>query len=431
MNQDHSTIVLEPSLLQSTSVKMDRIRVCLILVAAAPTLAQSPDADRMAPVTRAGQIELQRQQKAQQLEPDQPSSIEQALITIKEKRIVERITGGIGGFRAVMGGLITGGGFAVGPEYHRGDLRRQNLLFRTSARASLKKFYLMDAELDMPRLAGDHLFLNLYAVHRNYPHIDYYGPGPDSAKSGRTAWALEDTSFQIKPGIQPLHGLRLGGIGRYLLTNVSQGRDERFASTDAVFSERTTPGIRFQSDFVQAGGFVQFDWRDNPGGPRSGGNYLAQYSTWSDVSRGFYSFNRVDLEAQQYIPFFNQRRVIALHGRVEAASAHDRNVVPFYLQPTLGGSDDLRGFRPFRFYDNAAVVLNAEYRWEIFSGLDMAIFFDAGDVFPDWRQINYRTLKKDAGFGFRANVRNDVFLRIDTAFSTEGFQLWVKFNNVF
>jgi outer membrane protein assembly factor BamA len=123
--------------------------------------------------------------------------------------------------------------------------------------------------------------------------------------------------------------------------------------------------------------------------------------------------------------------VIALRGKVEATSPHLGNLVPFYLQPTLGGSEDLRGFRPFRFYDNNAVILNGEYRWEVFSGLDMALFVDAGQVFPDWHQINYRHLQSDAGFGFRFNVRNDVFLRIDTAFSHEGFQVWFKFNNVF
>lgn len=420
---------LELTLLSACPVKPDLLVLLLILTTT--VVAQPPQADRMAPTTRAEAIELLRREKAQRLEPDKPSDIEQALITIKEKRIVERITGGIGGFRAVLGGLITGGGFAVGPEYHRGDLRRDNVMFRASARASIRRFYLMDAELDLPRLAGDHVFVNLYAVHRNYPRIDYYGPGANSRKDFRTAWALEDTSFQIRTGFQPIRGLRIGGVGRYLLANVGRTNNDRFSPTENFYNELTTPGIQLQSDFLQGGGFVQFDWRDNPGGPRRGGNYLAQYSTYSDRTHGRYSFNRVDLEAQQYIPFFNERRVIALRGRVEAASPHDRNAVPFYLQPTLGGSDDLRGYRPFRFYDNAAVVLTAEYRWEIFSGLDMALFADAGQVFSDWRKINYRRLKKDFGFGFRANVRNNVFLRIDTAFSDEGFQLWVKFNNIF
>jgi len=139
----------------------------------------------------------------------------------------------------------------------------------------------------------------------------------------------------------------------------------------------------------------------------------------------------MDLEVQQYIPFFNRRRVIALRGKSVLTYADSGQRVPFYLQPTLGGSDDLRGFRPFRFYDDNMVVLNAEYRWESFSGLDMALFVDGGKVFPRRAQWNLKDLEGSAGFGFRFNVRNSVFMRVDVGFSHEGFQLWVKFNNVF
>jgi outer membrane protein assembly factor BamA len=372
-----------------------------------------------------------RQQKAARLQPDEPGSVEYVLDVIKEKRIVERLTSGIAGFRVHLGGLITGSGFALGPEYYRRDLAHNQIRVRASARASLRKFYLMDAGVSFPSLADNHLFLDIYGVHRNYPHIDYYGPGAGSSKSGRSGYDLEDTSFEFSPGIKPVEHLRLGGLGRYYLVNVSRGRDSRFVSTDAIYSERTTPGVRFQTDFLAAGGYIQYDWRDNPGGPRRGGNYIGRYTSFTDVGRGGYSFSRVDLEGQQYIPFLNQRRVIALRGRVEAAEPHKGQEVPFYLQPTLGGSEDLRGFRSFRYYDNSAVVLNAEYRWEVFSGLDMALFADAGRVFSDWRKISLRALDKDFGFGFRFNVRNDVFLRIDTGFSREGFQTWLKFNNVF
>ena len=102
----------------------------------------------IAPMTRAGQIEMQRQQKAAQLQPDYPSGIEHALNVIKQKKIVERITAGIAGFRVHMGGLITGSGFAVGPEYYRRDLLHDQVIVRASARASLQKFYLMDAEVE-------------------------------------------------------------------------------------------------------------------------------------------------------------------------------------------------------------------------------------------------------------------------------------------
>lgn len=406
-----------------------------VLCLCASTLAaqQEPPgaADRMAPATRAEEIEAERQQKAAQVEPDKPTGIEHFLDVIKEKKIVERVTQGVAGFRIRLGGLITGSGFAAGPEFYRRGLLHEQLQFRTSARASLNKFYLMDAELNAPKLADGHIFTELYAVHRNYPHIDYYGPGPNSAKTGRTSFLLEDTSVQTTAGVRPVEHLRIGGLARFVAVNVAPGHDDRFASTDKVYTEATTPGIQIQSNFFQGGGFIQYDWRDNPGGPRRGGNYLVQYSVYNDVEARRFSFNRVDLEAQQYISFFNQRRVIALRGRLQATDPHAGDQAPFYLQPTLGGSDDLRGFRPFRFYDNNAFVMNGEYRWEIFSGLDMALFVDAGNVYHNWRDIDPLDVKTDYGFGFRFNVRNDVFLRIDTGFSREGFQIWVKFGNVF
>jgi len=101
------------------------------------------------------------------------------------------------------------------------------------------------------------------------------------------------------------------------------------------------------------------------------------------------------------------------------------------MQPRLGGSDDLRGFRPFRFYDDNLLIANVEYRWETFSGLDMALFADAGKVFSRHADWNFHNLEASAGFGLRFNVVNNVFLRLDVGFSHEGFQVWVKFNNIF
>jgi outer membrane protein insertion porin family len=105
--------------------------------------------------------------------------------------------------------------------------------------------------------------------------------------------------------------------------------------------------------------------------------------------------------------------------------------IPFYMQPALGGSEDLRGYRPFRFRDENLFTMTAEYRWEVFSGLDMAVFTDAGRVYAHRSDFSVRHLETDAGFGFRFNARNQTFLRLDVGFSHEGFQVWVKFGDVF
>src|SRR5262249_1840207 len=104
---------------------------------------------------------------------------------------------------------------------------------------------------------------------------------------------------------------------------------------------------------------------------------------------------------------------------------------PFYMQPSLGGSDDLRGYRPYRFRGDNMMVMNGEYRWEIFSGLDMAIFADAGKVFTRKSDFSLRNLENAVGVCFRFNALNRTFLRLDVGFSHEGFQIWAKFSNVF
>ena len=75
--------------------------------------------------------------------------------------------------------------------------------------------------------------------------------------------------------------------------------------------------------------------------------------------------------------------------------------------------------------------MNAEYRWEAFTGLDAALFFDAAKVAPKRSQLNFHDLETAVGFGFRFNVQRAVFLRIDVGFSDERTMIWLKFENVF
>ena len=131
------------------------------------------------------------------------------------------------------------------------------------------------------------------------------------------------------------------------------------------------------------------------------------------------------------MPLFNKRRVIALRAKSITTFTADGATVPFYMQPMLGGSDDLRGYRPFRFRGDNLLLMNAEYRWEVFSGLDMAVFGDAGKVYMKKAELNLKQLESSIGFGLRFNARNQTFMRIDVGFSHEGYQVSVKFNDLF
>ena len=120
---------------------------------------------------------------------------------------------------------------------------------------------------------------------------------------------------------------RIGAGAGYLFNNIASGTDDRFVSSERIYSD---PGFTAQSNFLRTGAFVQYDTRDFPAGPRSGGNYIAQWHHFNDRSLGRFSFERLDLEAQRYIPLFNKRRVIALRAK---------SISSMLLEPCRGGRD--------------------------------------------------------------------------------------------
>ncbi len=382
-------------------------------------------------LTREALILKERQERAARLTPERASRWEDRILLLNEKKIPQRLSYGYNGLRAKLGGMITQGGFGIGPEYFREDLFGGRLESQISWQISTRAYQRGILRLRSRGLAGGRIEAEMLSMHHYYPKIQYYGPGPDSRKSGRSNFLLEDNSLDFSLGLSPIRSVLLGPSTGWLWINVGPGRDRRFASADNQFPPSGVPGIDRQTSFYRYGTFLRINTLDNSAGPRAGGFYLFQFNRYDDRRFSAYGFNLLEADLRQYIPFYNQRRVIALRARTLLTDTHAGESVPFYLQPWLGGGDDLRGFRPFRFRDRNSLLFNAEYRWEIFAGLDMALFADAGKVFPRRGQLNFSRLEKSGGFGFRANVRNHTFLRLDFAFSREGFQAWFKFNDIF
>ncbi len=394
--------------------------------------AATPAAAEAAPAgSRAATIEAARDAKAAELKPEEPNKWENALIRVRDEKLLERLSEGIAGIRLKFGGLAAGAGFALGPEYYREDFAKGQILMRGAAQASFTGAQKIDLEFAAPRLAAERVEWRVQAVRHNYPRLNYYGPGPDSDKTGRSNFRLEDNAFDTTLVLKPVKVLRLGVSTGYLMVNTGPGTNERLISAEQQFSPQGTAGIDEQGNSFRYGAFAQVDYRDNPGGPRAGGSYSVQYNLYDDRNLGRFDFQRLSVDLQQYFPFFNKRRVIALRARTHHSFTRDGQQVPFYLQPVLGGNHDLRGYRPFRFYGDNSMVMNAEWRWEVFSGMDMALFADAGKVYMQHSQLNFRDLESAAGFGMRFNARNNTFIRLDVGFSHEGYQIWFAFGDAF
>jgi outer membrane protein assembly factor BamA len=230
--------------------------------------------------------------------------------------------------------------------------------------------------------------------------------------------------------VHPRRWLALGGGLDYLTPRIDAGRVG--PPINRLFDDATAPGLRLQPDFVRYEAFGELNYREPRGNPRRGGRYALTTQRFVDVGDGRYTFQRVEADLQQYVPLLRDRRVLALHALVSASDADDGRTIPFYLQRTLGGPDDLRGFRRFRFRDTNMLLLQAEYRWEIFTAVDGAIFYDAGKVASQLGDLNLRDLESNYGIGFRFGTRNGVFLRVEGAFgSSDGKHFIFRFGHVF
>lgn len=380
--------------------------------------------------TREEELKQQRQEHADHLTPEINSRSEEWVRRLKDDNILARVNYGYNGIGLKVGGLVTGSGFALGPQYFRDDLRNGSIAVRASAQISFQNYQKVEAGLVLPKLLHGKMTFDLRGAYRNYPRIPFYGIGPDSQKM-RANYRLEDTAFDGAVALSPFRFVKIGGAAGLLNLNIGPGTDSRYISAEKAFTPAQAPGIDRQSNFYRYGGFGKFDYRDDPFAPRNGGSYVLQYTRYEDHNLHLHDFNLVDIDLQQYFGFFNKSRVFAFRAHARLTDTRAGQTVPFYLQPIAGGSDDLRGFRAFRFTDNNSFVMNGEYRWAIFSGLDGALFMDAGKVFHRRGQLNFNDLEASAGFGLRFNARNRTFMRVDVGFSHEGFQVWFKFADIF
>lgn len=393
------------------------------LFCSAQLLAQ----DNPAPASRAEEIESEQAAKAQTLSPDVPDKGERQFVHAETdtRNILQRST-----LHLQFGGLPYPAVFALGPTV---QWRSANDKVRTNlwGIVSINEFYSTGIGVEMPRVTSRRFDVTLRAEHRDLPQLDFYGEGPDSRKSQRTDYRQEDTRFEAGVNWPVGKHVQPHCKAEELLLNVGPGTSDTVTSTPLKFSSAQAPGLDVQSNFLVGGCGLQLDSLDSPSYPRRGAALLLDYRDFVAQQRSINSFHRATGSVEQYIPFFNSKRVIALHAAADMTFHNSNQVVPFYMQPTLGGFNDLRGFRPLRFHDENAVVASAEYRWEICTGFDMAIFGDSGEVFHRPALFNLSRLQNDVGFGLRFNNQRDMFMRIDTGFSREGFQVWVAFNKTF
>lgn len=382
-----------------------------------------------APATRADALDAQRAARELALGVERRNWIERTLFFVEEKRVIERLNPPEG-FYPALGSITIGSGFGYGAGYRQRPARGRVLL-DASGKVTHRGYKTAQARVAVQPMAGRPVELSTGTVWYDFTQEDYFGLGRATSLADRVSYRLEglDSYAQLQARKAGWLVVR-GRVGLHRMT-IDSGTDPRFPSVEDTFSETSAPGLHDALTLAYAESSVGVDTRDQVGNTRGGGLYNVSIGMFRDRRDEAFDFNRIDVKAMHVIPIFDKKRGIALHAMASRIDPVGDGRVPFYLMTTVGGSDSIRGFREFRFRDAAAINLNAEYRWEAFSGLDLALFVDAGDVGPTWRSLVGKDLKTSWGGGFRFNTNRRVFLRVDVASSREDTRIWVRMGPVF
>jgi Omp85 superfamily domain len=404
-----------------------RSAAVLLATALSSSVVQAQD-------TREAVLEQQRAERAKALKAYEPGKIERALLWFEEVDPITKIAPHDGfylqyGFRWKP----VGGGVGIGAGW-RHDLFNRNARVVLGSGISTRNYQMLQADFSLPYLAQNRFEVGMYALYRYNPQEDFWGLGIDSLKDDRVSFLVDYRDYQGRAIVRPVRWFEVGTRFGRLDGSIGRGTDKRFPSIEERFTDATAPGLAVQPDYAYGEVFAALDYRDQDDNARDGGFYSLSWREYSDLDFDRYSFRAVDLLLQQFFPIFDKKRVFALQARLQSA-ATDMDAgqqVPFYFKPTLGGSTSHRGFNDYRFRDDAALNVNAEYRWEAFSGLDMALFSDWGTVAPNIGRMKMAQMKNAYGIGFRFNTYKSVLFRVDLGFGGgEGIQYFVKWSKAF
>ena len=331
-----------------------------------------------------------------------------------------------------LGGMIPGGGWiSAGPGYRR-NLFGRRAFVDASAAISWRAYKFAQARLEFPSLASRRLTLGSQVLWHDYTQVRYYGLGPTSLEADASDYRVQATTAVGYATWRPRPALAIsanaGVVSRPELSASAGTFDQEYADTLQRHAGVPAAALPRQPRFVHAELSVTADTRDQPSYPSRGSVLRAAWSTYHDRPDTSLAFDRYEAEAAYFKPLLG-RGVLATRAWGVFSNTGDGHAVPFYFMPGLGGHNTLRGYADYRFRDRHMVVVNLETRWALFTHLDLAGFFDAGNVASRLHDLNFD--RTSAGVGVRFRTSTSMMARLDVARSVEGWRVMFKLSDPF
>ena len=332
--------------------------------------------------------------------------------------------GGKRGFYPELSNMHAGAGWlSIGPGY-RQYLFNDQMFVDGSAAVSWHLYKMVQGRAEAPSLASGRVTVGVQAMWQDQTQVNYFGTGADSLEDDRSQYQIKTTDVVSYATLRAKDWLSLDGSFGWLREPRLEAPDGTFLpdlpNTLILFAGE--PGVTGpQPDFLYSGVAVTADTRDYKNHPTSGGLYRVGLTTYADQNDSLFSFTEYEAEALQLVPVVGRRWILAFRGWMVLTGVPEGHEVPIYLQPSIGGNNTLRSYHSYRFHDLNSLTVNGESRWALFDHLDLAAFFDAGNVAD--RASDLDLAKTSYGLGLRLHTTRATFARVDVANGAEGWRV--------
>ena len=337
------------------------------------------------------------------------------------------------GWYLELSNMITGAGWvSLGPGYRKYFLNEEAYA-DVSGAASWHLYKMVQGRVEAPDLTKAHVALGAQLMWQDNTQVRYFGTGEDSLEGNESLYRMRSTDLVGYASFRPVSSFTIGGAFGWLpspdLSSPAGTFKPNLPTTFVVFP--TDPGVTpsDQPGYLHSEIAATNDTRDHRGHPTSGGLYRVAMATYHDQRDGLFTFRQYQAEALHFAPLTGPEWMLVLHGWLVVSDVATGREVPFYLLPTLGGSNTLRSFSDYRFHDLNSLVYNVESRWTIRRHVDLAVFGDAGNVAPHADALDLE--KVSLGAGVRLFTDHTTFARFDVAHGSDGWQFVFRTNDPF
>lgn len=166
---------------------------------------------------------------------------------------------------------------------------------------------------------------------------------------------------------------------------------------------------------------IKYDTRDNTGYPTQGFYGEAEYLFHP---MGDYRYNALITTLKYFYPLHGKKTVLGFN---YGATFTNRENLPFYKLPYIGGDNRLRGISELRSRDANAMYLQTELRQKspyaiplLDYPLGFVLFCGMGQCAPKMEDFAFDRMRFNIGGGVRISIAGDINLRIDYGFADRG-----------